>query len=268
MRNITIGQYYPADSFIHHLDPRVKLLGTLAYIVTLFFVVQPTLFIIPLVAILLLYHLSKVPVRYIFKGLSPFIVLLVFTFIFRGFFTDGTPLFSLGPVTLTEQGLGKAIQLIARIVLMIMCVSLLTYTTTPNNLAQGLVKLCAWLEKFHLPVQDMAIMVEITFRFIPIMIEETNVIIDVQVARGVDFHCKSIWKRMKNMVMIVIPLFMNSLRRSDELAMAMETRGFRDANQRTHLYTLSYDKADHLTYWGILIYTVLFLFVIFYLRLK
>lgn len=266
MVKVTIGQYYPGASVIHSLDPRVKLLGTLAYIVTLFFIRNSLLFILPLAIILLLYKLSKVPISYIFKGLSPFIILLIFTFIIRGFFTNGTPIFSLWGITLTKQGLNQAVKLMARIVLMIMCASLLTYTTTPNNLAQGLAKSFNFLEKFHVPVADMAVMIEITFRFIPIMIEEANVIMDAQTARGVDFHSGSIFKRMKNVMMIVIPLFISSIKRSDDLAMAMESRGFRDSNHRSHLHVLVYSKRDHISYGIIGFYALVIILMVLIFR--
>lgn len=248
MRDITIGQYYPAESLIHDLDPRTKLFSVLMYIISIFLVRNTWLYVGFLAIILLLFRVSHIPFSYFLKGLRNIIILLVFTFIFRTLFTPGEVIAEFWIFEVTREGIYKAIHLTLRIALMVISASLLSYTSTPKQLADGLEKAFLPLEKIKIPVKDMAIMTMIAFRFIPVMLEEANLIMDAQAARGAEFENTSVWKKMRNIISVVIPLFMNSLRRSADLAMAMEARGFTGEGQTTKMYPLAYTKYDYLAY--------------------
>lgn len=215
LRDITIGKYYNRTSVIHLLDCRTKLAGTLLYIIALFFVEDPAVYIPCLAYLLLLYRLAAVPWSYILKGLRGFALLLVFTFVFQSLITDGTPLFSMGIVTVSREGLLKAVRLVSRIILM----------------------------------------VSIAFRFIPVFIEEVNIIMDAQASRGVDFHSGNVFKRMGKVMPLVVPLFVSAIRRSADLAMAMEARGYTDAGSRTRYRELVYTSKDRIAYLVILLMT-------------
>ena len=255
LRDITIGKYYNRTSVIHLLDCRTKLAGTLLYIIALFFVEDPAVYIPCLAYLLLLYRLAAVPWSYILKGLRGFALLLLFTFVFQSLITDGTPLFSMGIVTVSREGLLKAVRLVSRIILMVLMASLLAYTTTPTQMAAGLEKGLGFLEKVKVPVHEMATMVSIAFRFIPVFIEEVNIIMDAQASRGVDFHSGNVFKRMGKVMPLVVPLFVSAIRRSADLAMAMEARGYTDAGSRTRYRELAYTSKDRAAYLVILVMT-------------
>ena len=255
LRDITIGKYYNRTSVIHLLDCRTKLAGTLLYIIALFFVEDPAVYIPCLAYLLLLYRLAAVPWSYILKGLRGFALLLLFTFVFQSLITDGTPLFSMGIVTVSREGLLKAVRLVSRIILMVLMASLLAYTTTPTQMAAGLEKGLGFLEKVKVPVHEMAMMVSIAFRFIPVFIEEVNIIMDAQASRGVDFHSGNVFKRMGKVMPLVVPLFVSAIRRSADLAMAMEARGYTDACSRTRYRELVYTSKDRIAYLVILLMT-------------
>lgn len=260
IRDITLGRYYSAESVVHGLDPRVKLSGALLFIIGLFFVKQPLFFLPAAIYIIALYRLAEIPLKYMFKGLKGFVILLLFTLIFRGFCTEGEPIFVLTEyLVLTREGIVKAVQMVGRIMLMIMGASLLTYTATPSQLSAGIEEGCAWMEKIKVPVHEMAMMISIALRFLPIMIEETNLIMDAQASRGVNFHEGSLWTRMKKVFPIVMPLFMGAFKRSANLAMAMEARGYRDAAHRSRLKELRYTGTDRRAYAIIWSYTVLWI---------
>ena len=245
MRDITIGQYYPADSTIHDLDPRTKLVATLVYITMLFFVRQP-LWFIPIAATLVaVYKLAKIPLSYLFKGLRGILLLLCFTFFFRMTLTPGTPITSFWVFTITEEGIQLAIRMTSRIALMIAGASLLSYTSTPRELSDGLEVGLSFLEKFGIPIHSMAVILMIAFRFIPIMIEEMNILMDAQAARGAEFENCSVWTKCKIVFSLLMPLFFSTVRRSTDLAMAMEARGYRgDDTPTTRMYPMVYSAAD------------------------
>ena len=248
LRDITIGKYYNKASVIHQMDCRTKLAGTLLYIIALFFVENPIVYIPCLVYLLILYRLAAIPWSYILKGLRGFALLLLFTFVFQSLITDGRALFSIGIFTVSQEGLLKAVRLVSRIVLMVLMASLLAYTTTPTQMAAGLEKSLGFLEKIKVPVHEMAMMVSIAFRFIPVFIEEVNIIMDAQASRGVDFHSGSIFRRMGKVMPLVIPLFVSAIRRSADLAMAMEARGYSEASERTKYRPLRYTSKDRIAY--------------------
>ena len=248
IRDITIGQYYPSPSVIHGLDPRTKLMGVLVYVVTLFMVKNPLLYLGYLGTVLLLYRIAKVPYSFLMKGLKGILLLLIFTFCFRLICTPGELVASIWIFQITREGIVKAISLTSRIALMILGASLLSYTTTPKEMADGLEKALSGLEKFHIPIHDMAVIVMIAFRFIPILLEEINVLMDAQAARGVEFEKCSVWKKCKNVLTLLMPLFLSTVRRSSDLAMAMEARGYSGDQPTSKMYPLIYTKNDKIAY--------------------
>lgn len=255
LRDITIGKYYNRASVIHQMDCRTKLAGTLLYIVALFFVKNPVVYIPCLVYLLILYRLAAIPWSYILKGLRGFVLLLLFTFVFQTLITDGKALFSVGIFTVSQEGLLKAVRLVSRIILMVLMASLLAYTTTPTQMAAGLEKSLGFLEMVKVPVHEMAMMVSIAFRFIPVFIEEVSIIMDAQASRGVDFHSGNVFNKMGKVMPLVVPLFVSAIRRSADLAMAMEARGYTDAVSRTRYRELVYTSRDRTAYLVILFMT-------------
>lgn len=247
-RDITIGKYYNRRSVIHQLDCRSKLAGTVLFIIALFFVKNPILFIPCFIYILCLYKAAAIPWGYMVRGMKGFAVLLIFTFVFQSIITDGRELVSFGAVTVTFEGVIKAVRLMSRIILMILMASLLAYTTTPTQMAAGLEKGLGFLEKFKVPVHEMAMMISIAFRFIPVFIEEANIIMDAQTSRGVDFYSGTVFRRIGKVMPLVVPLFVSAIRRSAELAMAMEARGYTDAGHRTKYRPLVYTAKDKVAY--------------------
>lgn len=260
IRDITIGQYYAEESVIHRLDPRTKMAGVLIYIVILFLVQDPLWYLGCLAVILILYRLAKIPYSYLMKGLRGILVLLIFTFFFRLISTPGTEIARVWIFTVTEEGVHKAIRLTARIALMIVGASLLSYTSTPRKMADGLEKAFSFLEKIKVPIHDMAVIVMIAFRFIPIMLEEMNVLMDAQAARGVEFEKCSVFRKCRNVGSLLMPLFLSTIRRASDLAMAMEARGYTGEHKTSRMNPLTYKKEDCIAY--ILIFIGLILFLI------
>lgn len=254
IRDITIGQYYPADSILHRLDPRVKLIGTLVFIVSLFLF---DTFLGYVLAGLFLYSaikLSKVPFKFIVKGLKAVVILLVFTLIFNVFLTPGEPIFTLGFIKITKEGLRTAAFMGIRLVFLILGSSLMTFTTTPNQLTDGLENVLGPLKKIHVPVHEVAMMMSIALRFIPILLEETDKIMKAQQARGADFESGKMIQRAKAMIPILVPLFISAFRRASDLAMAMEARCYRGGEGRTKMKPLRYKKVDYLTFCVFVLY--------------
>lgn len=248
LKDITIGKYYNRKSLIHNLDCRTKLASTILFIIAIFWVKNPIVYIPCFVYVLILYKLANIPISHMIKGLKGFAVLLVFTFIFQSSITAGREIFSIGFITFTYEGIFKAIRLMSRIILMVLSASLLSYTTTPSQMASGLEKSLSFMEKFKVPVHEMAMMVSIAFRFIPVFIEEVNIIMEAQTSRGVDFYSGSVFKRMSKVMPLVIPLFVSAISRSSDLALAMEARGYSSASERTKFRPLVYTKNDFIAY--------------------
>ena len=250
LRDITIGQFYSVDSVIHRIDPRVKIVGVLMYLISLFlfrgFVGYGvvTLFLAVLIA------LSKVPFSYVIRGMKPILFLLIITALFNLFGTGGDVAFQWKFISITWQGMRKAMFMAMRLIYLIIGSSMLTYTTTPNQLTDAIEKLLKPLEKIHVPVHDFAMMmfVMIAFRFIPILLEEANRIINAQSARGADFEEGKIWHRMRAMVSILVPLLVSATRRAYDLANAMEARCYRGGEGRTKMKPLTYARRDYIAY--------------------
>lgn len=244
IRDITIGQYYPSDSVLHRLDPRVKLSGTFLYIVCLFLVKNWWGYLAAAVCLAVVIKLSKVPFGYIVKGLKAVIILLLFTVMFNLFLTSGTPIFEWKFIRVTKEGIYLASTMAVRLILLILGSSLMTFTTTPNQLTDGLESLLRPLNKLHVPVHEVAMMMSIALRFIPILLEETDKIMKAQQARGADFETGGLIQRAKAMVPLLVPLFISAFRRAGDLAMAMEARCYHGGKGRTKMKPLHYKKRD------------------------
>ena len=257
IRDITIGQYYPADSAVHKLDPRVKIVGTLLYLVSLFLVNNLAGYAFAIVFMIVCVKLSKIPFKFMTRGLKPIIMLLMFTVVFNLFLTPGgAVLFAAGPLKVTETGLRSAVYMAIRLVFLIMGSSLMTFTTTPNSLTDGLEKLLWPLNAIKVPVHAISMMMSIALRFIPILLEETDKIMKAQIARGADLENGNLIQRVKAMVPIFVPLFVSSFRRANDLAMAMEARCYRGGEGKTKMKPLVYGTVDFTAYAVILLYLV------------
>lgn len=247
-REITIGQYYDADSIIHKMDPRTKLMGVIVYIIVLFLIQNPLWYIACLASILALFAVSKVPFGFFLKGLKAIIILLLFTLIFRMLYTPGETLYEFWIFTITREGIYKAVGMTSRVALMITSASLLAYTSTPKQLADGMEKGLSFLSKIKVPIHDMAVITMIAFRFIPILMEEMNTLLDAQAARGARMEEADVIEKCKNVIALLMPLFMSTVRKASDLAMAMEARGYTGEAHATKMYPLSYKTADKVAY--------------------
>lgn len=254
IRDITIGQYYPANSILHRLDPRVKLIGTFLFILSLFLFHSLYGYIVVTVFLAGIIKLSKVPFGYIVKGLKAVIILLLFTVVFNLFVTPGTPLVKFWFLQITKEGLKSASFMGIRLTYLILGSSLMTFTTTPNQLTDGLEKVMKPLNHIKVPVHEIAMMMSIALRFIPILLEETDKIMKAQMARGADFESGGILKRAKSLIPLLVPLFVSAFRRANDLAMAMEARCYRGGDGRTKMKPLRYHSRDYVAYAGMLGY--------------
>lgn len=254
LRDITLGQYYPADSVIHKLDPRVKLFGTLIYIISLFVFKGLPAFILAAIFLVVLIKLSKVPFSYMVKGLKTIVLIMLFAAVFNLFLTPGTKLVSFWIFTITYEGLKNAVVMMVRLIFLIIGTSLMTLTTKPNELTDGLEKALSPLKYIKVPVHEIAMMMSIALRFIPILIEETDKIMKAQMARGADFEHGNLIQKAKNMVPLLVPLFVSAFRRANDLAMAMEARCYRGGEGRTKMKPLHYQKRDRMAYLTLLVY--------------
>ena len=257
LRDITLGQYYQTESLIHRMDPRVKLGGTILFIISLFFFKNYAGYVIAALFLGLVIRLSKVPFKFMVKGMKTIVMLMLITVVFNLFLTPGTPLFTIWKLTITQEGLKMAISMAIRLTLLIIGSSVMTLTTTPNNLTDGMEKMMGPLKIFKVPVHEVAMMMSIALRFIPILLEETDKIMKAQIARGADFESGNIFKRAKAMVPLLVPLFISAFRRANDLAMAMEARCYRGGEGRTKMKPLIYHKRDYIAYGCIAAYMVI-----------
>ena len=256
LRDITLGQYYQTESMIHRMDPRVKLGGTILFIISLFFFKNYAGYVIAALFLGMVIRLSKVPFKFMVKGMKTIVMLMLITVVFNLFLTPGTPLFTIWKLTITQEGLKMAISMAVRLTLLIIGSSVMTLTTTPNNLTDGMEKMMGPLKVFKVPVHEVAMMMSIALRFIPILLEETDKIMKAQIARGADFESGNIFKRAKAMVPLLVPLFISAFRRANDLAMAMEARCYRGGEGRTKMKPLVYHKRDYIAYGCIAAYMV------------
>ena len=243
--SLTIGQYIPTGSIIHRLDPRTKLILVLLFMVMVFLVKSILGYILLFMFILILIVMSKVQIKYFIRGLKPILILIIFTVILQLFFTKGSPVLTLGPLVITKEGVYLAVFILLRLVLLVFSSSLLTLTTSPMELTNALEYVLAPFKFIGLPSGEISMMMTIALRFIPTILEETDRLIKAQSARGVDFESGGLLKKIKNMVPILVPLFISAFRRADDLAIAMESRCFQVGAKRTHLKELKFGRLDY-----------------------
>ena len=247
LKDITLGQYFPGNSPIHRMDPRTKLLALILYIVTIFIADGLIPYVICAAGLVAVIRISRIPLKLIMKSLKPIVIIIIFTGALNILYTPGTELFRLWIFRVTVEGIRTAITMIVRILLLVASTSLLTYTTSPMALTDGLESLLSPLKKLHVPVHEFSMMMSIALRFIPTLIEETDKIMSAQKARGADFESGNIFQRAKALVPVLVPLFISAFRRADELACAMECRLYHGGEHRTRLHSLRYGKVDA---WG------------------
>lgn len=249
IRDITIGQYYPANSVIHRLDPRVKIVATLLFLISLFVQKSVLGYLVATLFLAWVIHLSKVPLKFIMKGLKPIMILLLITVAFNLFLNNGGEvLVHFWIFQITEDGLEISVYMAIRLIYLIAGSSIMTFTTTPNALTDGIEKLLRPLNKVKVPVHEVAMMMSIALRFIPILLEETDKIMKAQIARGADLESGNIIQRAKAMIPILVPLFVSAFRRANDLAMAMEARCYRGGEGRTKMKPLVYHSRDRVAY--------------------
>ena len=258
IRDITLGQYYPGDSWVHRLDARTKIIATLLYLIELFVVNNFYGFLITAATLSAVIALSKVPVKFIFRGLTAVFLIIAFTFLLNLFMVDGRVLWHWKFLTITYEGLSRAFFMAIRLVLIIIGSSIMTLTTKPVELTDGLEKLLYPFSKIGLPSHEIALMMTIALRFIPTLMEETDKIIKAQQARGADFESGNLFQRAKSLIPILVPLFVSSFRIAQDLALAMEARCYHGGGGRTRMNEIRFDRGDAVA----AVFIVLFLAVI------
>ncbi len=245
INNITIGQYIPGDSIIHRSDPRTKIILTIVYMVVIFMVSSFWTFGALTAFTILAVVISGVPLKYTLKGLKPLLLIIIFTAVINIFTTGGTPVSDIVPLKyITKEGLILAARLALRLALIIVSGSLLTFTTTPILLTDGIEKLLNPFKKIGIPAHELAMMMSIALRFIPTLLEETDKIMKAQASRGADFDTGNLVQRAKSFIPVLVPLFVSAFRRADELATAMEARCYRGGTGRTRMRQLKFSQAD------------------------
>lgn len=248
LKDITLGQYFPGNSVIHRLDPRTKLIVLVVYMVTLFVASGWVSYGVLLLFLLTVIKISAIPGKSIVRGMKPLVMILVFTGVLNLFFNkDGRVLVDFWGITITTGGAERAAFMLVRILMLVTATFLLTYTTSPISLTDGLESLMNPLKVIKVPVHELSMMMCIALRFIPTLIEETDKIMSAQKARGADFETGSLLQRAKALVPILVPLFISAFRRADELATAMECRCYQGGEGRTKLKVLHYARRDYLT---------------------
>lgn len=254
IRDITIGQYYRVDSIIHRLDPRVKLVATLLFVISIFAFSSPAGLVLAGAFLIGSIALSKVPLKFMLKGLKPVFFFICFTLVFNLFLVDGEVAVRIWKLTITWEGIQSAALVGTRLVMLIIGSSVMTLTTTPNQLTDGIESLLKPLKAVKIPVHEVAMMMSIALRFIPILIEETDKIMKAQSARCADFESGNVLRRVKNMVPILVPLMISAFRRANDLAMAMEARCYRGGEGRTKMKPLKYYGRDAAAYGVVVAY--------------
>ena len=252
LRDITLGQYYQTDSVLHRLDPRVKLIGTFAFIVGLFLAGNVAGYAVAAIFLVSMIKLSHVPVKFMLKGMKAIAFLIVITVVFNTFMTPGEVLIQVWKLKVTKEGLIMAVKLAVRLSFLIVGSSIMTLTTTPNQLTDAIESVMGPLKRLHVPVHEVAMMMSIALRFIPILMEETDKIMKAQEARGASFDSGNLIDKTKALIPLLVPLFISAFRRANDLAMAMEARCYRGGDSRTKMKPLIYRRRDVLGY-GVII---------------
>ena len=256
LKDITLGQYFPGNSPIHRLDPRAKLIALVVYIVTLFLAEWFVTYAIVLVALVLAVYTARIKAKAMLKGLKPLLFILIFTAVLNALYTPGEALVSFWGLSITKEGLLHAFFMVVRIMMLVSCTFLLTYTTSPLALTDGLESLLSPLKKIRVPVHELAMMMSIALRFIPTLIEETDKIMSAQRARGASFDTGNLLEKAKALIPLLVPLFISAFRRAEELATAMECRCYHGGEGRTRMKQLKYRPADGLFLAGIIVLAV------------
>lgn len=242
--NITLGQYIPGESVLHRLDPRTKIIWTGILMVAVFLMESWQEYVMMGAFVIMLLLVSNIPIKHSLKGLKPLLFILALTAVLNIFFLDGTPLFTLGPIKVTYEGILSAVKLFIRLVMLIMVASLMTLTTTPMAMTDGIERMLKPLEKIGVPAHEIAMMMSIALRFIPTLMEETERIMKAQASRGADFDTGNILKRVKSFIPVLVPLFISAFKRADELAEAMESRCYRGSKGRTRMKQIAFTRVD------------------------
>lgn len=243
-RDITLGQYFPGNTPVHRADPRTKIIITVMYMTAVFLIKSYTAYAAACLFILSVVFVSGITFKYVFKGLKPIFIIIVFTAIINILFTGGQPVFSAGFLHITREGITIAVQVVLRLTLLIVGASLLTFTTTPLALTDGIEKIFNPFKKLGAPVHEIAMMMVIALKFIPILLEETDKIMKAQASRGADFESGNILARAKSFVPVLVPLFISAFKRADDLAIAMEARCYRGGEGRTRIRKLRFGRVD------------------------
>lgn len=242
--NITVGQYVPGNSILHRLDPRTKILWTMLLMVVTFLINTWQEYVMMGALTLILLIVSGIPVRQTLKGLKPLLFILAITAILNIFLTGGTPMLTIGPVRITYEGIIAAVKLFCRLVILVVTASLMTLTTTPMTMTDGIEKLLKPFGRIGVPAHEIAMMMSIALRFIPTLMEETERIMKAQASRGADFDTGSIFSRIKSFIPVLVPLFVSAFKRADELAEAMESRCYHGGKGRTRLKSIHFTNLD------------------------
>ncbi len=257
---LTVGQYFPTDSWFHLLDPRTKIVATFLIVILIFFIHNFFGYLVLFVFLYLSYYIAKIPISYLLRGIKPILFLVIITFIFQVFFYGKEIVYKIWFIPIYKEGLVKGAYLSLRIIFLVLFTSFLTQTTSPLDIADGLEALFKPLKKIGVPVSELALMMSISLRFIPLLQSEVERIAKAQMARGIELDKGNIFKRMYNYIPILIPLFLSSFRRAEELAIAMEARCFRGGEGRTKLRELKIKRDDYI-YIGTVL--MIFIFLVF-----
>ena len=257
MNYITIGQFYNVNSVLHRLDPRVKIVASVVFMLSLFFDKNPVLFTLAVLTLGIYIHLSEVPIRYILRGTKSLMMIIVLTGAINLFTVKGVPVLAeFGILKITKNGVEAAIYTTLRLILIIIGSSMMTYTTTPNALTNALEKMLAWMKKLGVPVHEFAMVMAIALRFVPVLVDELDKIMKAQKARGVDFDEGNFIKRIEKILPILIPLIVSAMKKSEDLALAMDARCYHGGEGRTKMRPLQYEKRDYIAYIWIVVYVV------------
>jgi len=248
LTDITLGQYFPGSSLIHRLDPRTKLLGTLLFITSIFLAEKIVAYIVLVGFALMVIAVSRIPIQLVARSLKPLWIIILLTVLIHLFSTPGKVIYSLGPLALTIEGLRQGVLMTVRLVLLICMSSLLTFTTSPIVLTDGIEQLLNPFRRIGLPAHELAMMMTIALRFIPTLLEETDRIMKAQMARGADFTQGNLLRRAQSMIPLLVPLFISAFRRADELATAMEARCYRGGENRTRMKELQFALLDGMAF--------------------
>lgn len=261
IKDITFGQYYNTESLIHSLDPRTKLNSTIIYLVSLFIINNYIGYLLAFIFLFYIIKISKVPFPYIVRGLKSLLFLLFISIFFNIFLTPGEVVLKYSFITITKQGLDIAFRMAMRLIFLVLFSSLLTLTTTPKKLTDGIEKEFNFLKLFKIPISDIALMMSISLRFVPILMEEVDKIMNAQMSRGAKFDDKNIIKRAKSYIPLLVPIFISSFRRANDLSLAMESRCYNDSENRTKLNPLKYSILDKKVYLVLIVYLLIMIII-------